>query len=136
MKRPKSETETARPGKRTETISELTRWTVIDILKDQVTDFQSSELAATNPDTKAIFRGAKDAYQDALNELRKVWTMGEGVPTKTTETLTYLRLALTHALEWNESDIAGYDDITPTLEMLTARRKVLKDAIRKAKGGK
>jgi hypothetical protein len=44
--------------------------------------------------------------------------------------------ALRHALDWNADDIRTIEDITPSLEMLKNRRKVLRDAIAKAtKGG-
>jgi hypothetical protein len=39
---------------------------------------------------------------------------------------------LRHALNWNDADISGFDDITPNMDMLEARREMLSAAIRKA----
>lgn len=40
---------------------------------------------------------------------------------------------LTEASEWNQADIDGFDDISPTLTMLENRQKILKKALKIAK---
>jgi len=40
--------------------------------------------------------------------------------------------ALKGAFDWNQADIEGFDDITPSMEMLEARAEVIKAAIAKA----
>ena len=42
--------------------------------------------------------------------------------------------ALENALTWNDADIKGYEEITPNLDMLKERRKVIKAALKLAKG--
>jgi hypothetical protein len=42
--------------------------------------------------------------------------------------------ALRQAASWNKNDIAGFDDITPTFEMLKERAKVIRATIAKAEG--
>lgn len=43
-----------------------------------------------------------------------------------------LLAALKEAKAWNDADIRGFDDISPNLEMLKARRTVIRAAIVKA----
>ena len=43
-----------------------------------------------------------------------------------------LLAAAKEALAWNAADLRGIEDITPNEEMLRARAKVLRSAIRKA----
>ena len=41
-----------------------------------------------------------------------------------------LRAAVKEALSWNASDIRGFEDISPDMSMLKARRAVLRDALK------
>lgn len=43
-----------------------------------------------------------------------------------------LLTALREALDWNQADIDGLEDISPDMDMLEARRDVIQDAIAKA----
>jgi len=45
-----------------------------------------------------------------------------------------LLAALQDALAWNQSDIDGFEDISPNEEMLAARAELLRAAIAKATG--
>lgn len=45
-----------------------------------------------------------------------------------------LLAALREVEAWNSSDIRGYDDISPNMEMLEARRRWVRAAILRAKG--
>lgn len=41
--------------------------------------------------------------------------------------------ALRHVQAWNNSDIKGFEDISPSLDMLKARRRVVMRALREIK---